>query len=245
MSGLVNTLVSVSSTIFLIANFYNQLRILKANQIENIFFKMMDYHRKNVENLKIEDESGIDALCILREQILYSITRVEQFTKFDDKLLVIDIAYTLVFFGTQDDSIAILREKFSKIKNFNIEEFIKNYNFNPPSVSYNGKNYSIVKSRQEMLGHYFRNLYNTINFIDSSKYLTEEEKYDYVKVLRSQFSNPELSIIFFNSLTEFSINWKEKNYINKYKLIKNLPYDYCGKYNSKDYYNEFKYEYEE
>ena len=82
------------------------------------------------------------------------------------------------------------------------------------------------------LGHYFRHMYSTVEYIDSQTDLTHEEKYDYVKLLRTQLTNTEQILFFANSITEMGAAWelfrkkkdkKDHGYITKYKLIKNIP----------------------
>jgi len=57
-------------------------------------------------------------------------------------------------------------------------------------------------------------------------------------------SNPELYVLFFNVISPFGKKWREKNYVNKYALVKNIPHDYLDGYDMKSYFN-IEYEYEE
>ncbi len=53
-----------------------------------------------------------------------------------------------------------------------------------------------------MLGHYFRNLYHIVKYIDEDASLkTFELKYKYAKILRAQLSAPEINLIAWNGLT--------------------------------------------
>lgn len=67
------------------------------------------------------------------------------------------------------------------------------------------------------LGHYFRFLFNFIRFIDESKYKTGF----YVKLLRSQLSDQELLLLYYNVLTPQGK--KFKRYANDYALFDNIP----------------------
>lgn len=76
-----------------------------------------------------------------------------------------------------------------------------------------------------MLGHYYRNLYHIIKFIDEDKSLeTFEEKYKYIKILRAQLSAPEINLLAWNGLTYHGESFKPL--IEKYKLLKNMNFDY-------------------
>ena len=71
---------------------------------------------------------------------------------------------------------------------------------------------------QNNLGHYFRNLYHIIKFIDNSDI---KKNKTYTNFVRAQLSSHELVLIFYNCL---SSNGKEKfkPLIEKYALLKNM-----------------------
>lgn len=89
-------------------------------------------------------------------------------------------------------------------------------------------NYMVVYSSvQTDFGHYFRNLYRIIKFIDESHFITDmtenfKTQYKYTSMVRAQLSDYELLWLFYNCL---SSNGKEKfkPYIEKFALFKNLP----------------------
>jgi hypothetical protein len=76
--------------------------------------------------------------------------------------------------------------------------------------------------RKDEISHYFRIVYRIMRFIDSS-IMNEDEKVFYTKILRSQFSEKELLILYYNSHTIFG--QKFVPLILKYKLLKHLPND--------------------
>ncbi|MCX6231759.1 MAG: putative phage abortive infection protein [Bacteroidetes bacterium] len=69
---------------------------------------------------------------------------------------------------------------------------------------------------QSELGHYFRFLYQLIKFIDTSAI---EDKTTYISLLRAQLSSYELTLLFYNCLSEKE---KFKLFLEKYSLLKNL-----------------------
>lgn len=79
------------------------------------------------------------------------------------------------------------------------------------------------------LGHYFRHLYATVEYIDSQQDLSTADKIDYVKLLRTQLSNTEQIIFMANSISDMGGAWelfrKQKDgtpLITTYNLIKNI-----------------------
>jgi Putative phage abortive infection protein len=71
------------------------------------------------------------------------------------------------------------------------------------------------------LGHYYRHLFQTAKFIVSNQYLSEEDKYEYIKMLRSQLTDFEQLLLYYNSLAWFHDEWKA--IFTDYRLIKNIP----------------------
>ncbi len=109
---------------------------------------------------------------------------------------------------------------------------------------------------QFRLDHYYRHMYQTVEFIDNKKSLTNNEKYNYIKMLRSQLSGYEQIVFFLNSLSETGRTWellkknkadeeikKDKQLITKYNLIKNIPMQYINPdINIVNYYPNVNYE---
>ncbi len=81
--------------------------------------------------------------------------------------------------------------------------------------------------------------------------MTPSEKYNYVKMYRSQLSNSELAVFFFNVQSRFGKKWKvysrrgvevAHNLIERYKLVKNIP---AGYLQNCDHKKSFDMEYED
>lgn len=69
------------------------------------------------------------------------------------------------------------------------------------------------------LGHYFRNLYHIIKFVDGSDDIDDKKKY--VTLIRAQLSSYELVLLFYNCLT-FLGEDKFKPLVERYSFLKNL-----------------------
>lgn len=78
------------------------------------------------------------------------------------------------------------------------------------------------RGRSGNFSHYFRYVYNMFKFIDCAD-IDDEDKKKYAKILRSQISNYELLILFYNGNGPHGE--KFKHYINEYSLFDNLPID--------------------
>lgn len=71
------------------------------------------------------------------------------------------------------------------------------------------------------LGHYYRHLFQTVNYVMSNKILDENEKYSYLKTLRAQLTNFEQLLLYYNALAWFEDGWKEA--FTTFRFIKNIP----------------------
>jgi len=78
----------------------------------------------------------------------------------------------------------------------------------------------VFYARKEELTHYFRLVYRIIKTIDDSE-INDEEKFNYIKILRSQLSENELLALYYNSHSYYGEN--SYKLILKYNLLKHLP----------------------
>jgi hypothetical protein len=74
------------------------------------------------------------------------------------------------------------------------------------------------EANQNYLGHYFRNLYHIVKYIDKSEI---DNKKVYTNFVRAQLSSHELALIFYNCLSQHGSE-KFKPLIEKYALLKNI-----------------------
>lgn len=76
------------------------------------------------------------------------------------------------------------------------------------------------------LGHYYRHLYHTATFVVKQSFLGEEEKREYINILRAQMSSLEQLMLYYNAIAWFPKIWKDL--FTKYSLIKNIPMSLVG-----------------
>lgn len=251
-SGLIGTVFSILSSLLLIYTLYKQNIEKKKDEITNHFFKMIDYHNENVSQLKLprlknvttdNESEGRKAFVEFKLQIHHLLKIVETVNQENNynlsKKNVIDIGYILFYYGIDEKWISFTREKLKKydVTFNNIVDQIHD------RIKSNAE-LDLARTNQTHLSVYFRNMYNAIKLVDEALVLTPEEKQNLVKIYRAQLSNPELYVLFFNLSSRFGKNWKSKEYITKYKFIKNIPSGYCDGYVPNDYF-EMKYEDEE
>lgn len=80
--------------------------------------------------------------------------------------------------------------------------------------------YEFFMNRQSELGHYYRNLFQIIKFVDDSHI---SNKQDYINLIGAQLSSSELLILCFHSLSRFGEEFKVL--IEKYSFLKSISND--------------------
>lgn len=250
--GFVGTIFSILSVFLLIYTILHQNKDSHKTALETNFFRMIDYHNQNVDQLKIshldstrKDElyEGRRAFVQFKIQIHRLFEIVRQVNKEKEYKLsneeIADIVYIIFYYGIEGSWISFIESKLERYQPIHkelAEEIQNKINLN--------SNLKIGRTNQTNLSTYFRNMYNAIKKVDESKFLKGSEKKELIKIYRSQLSNPELYILFFNVLSRFGKKWKENKYITKYQFLKNIPNNYCDNYIPNDYF-PMKYEDEE
>ena len=100
--------------------------------------------------------------------------------------------------------------------------------------------YSLVRGLS-FLDHYFRHLYRIFKYVDTSDSISEDERYEYACIVRSQLSDYELVMLFYNCLTSNG-RAKFKPLIEKYSIFNNLREDLLAKKEHKKEYSEKAYD---
>jgi hypothetical protein len=120
------------------------------------------------------------------------------------KAKIIDIVYSCVFFGASSESINILVGRYGE-RNLNFGFF------RTKRATYN-RNIYFYGGHVRRLGHYFRNLFQAVKYVDEQDFLSEVEKYKYVTILRAQMSVYEQAVFFYNSISHLGDAWEWQRY---------------------------------
>ncbi|NOU20065.1 MAG: hypothetical protein HOO91_21115 [Bacteroidales bacterium] len=247
IGGTIGTILAFISVLFLFITLRNQRISNSKERFENNFFELLKLYRDNVAEIeipkallknknypKLDKLKGRSAFDEIHNLMLVVYLLCKDYCK--EKQIDINvetelpnIAYLIVFFGTDDilnkNMISKATLKITDKHPNLIKELIEN--LEQKSKASDDKRMYVISGIHEQFGHYFRHLYQTVNYVDDNKLLTFKEKYFYVKMLRSQMGDYEQSIFFFNSLSDLGKKWElgehSKKLISKYKIIKNLP----------------------
>lgn len=173
--------------------FRKQSDIQAKQQYENTYFQLLRFHNDIITSiiLEINDLDFVTGTNKIRQ-----ITGRKSFVEYYD-------IYKR-FFNTQ---LEILMT--GELNNTILQKIVDN--------SYR----QFYDEYQADLGHYFRNLYNILYFIDN---LEDDEKSKfYLELLHAQLSNYELALLYFHCAC--SSNLEFKSLLEKYEILSTLPDD--------------------
>lgn len=175
---------------------------------------------------------------------------------------ILNIGYLVVLVGVKpNNQVNLLKNKyFKKYKEDSIKFLLDKLQlyigdtFEEPTVGLNPLQKEERKANPDKYFHgyqkyvcnYFRTLYQAVCYVDKQSFLSDTEKYEYVKMLRGQLSNEEEKVLFFNSLSDLGVDWEyseagqKHKLITRYGMIKNIAEDEEGYL--KEFYPEVKYE---
>ncbi|HEY3369987.1 MAG TPA: putative phage abortive infection protein [Prolixibacteraceae bacterium] len=244
LGGFVGTIFSILSVFLLIYTILRQNRETLKSTIETNFFRMIDYHNQNINQIRIphldinkknEISEGRRAFVQFKIQIHRLFEIVKQIKTEKNYQLteeqIADIVYIIFYYGIDGSWKTFIEaklERYIPIHKELVKEIQDRINLNP--------DLKIGRTNQTNLSTYFRNMYNAIKLVNNSNFLNEKEKKELIKIYRAQLSNPELYVLFFNLLSRFGKKWKENEYITNYQLLKNIPHNYCDGYIPKNYF---------
>ncbi|GLU43877.1 putative phage abortive infection protein [Allomuricauda sp. NBRC 101325] len=86
--------------------------------------------------------------------------------------------------------------------------------------------YNLFQGHSDKLAHYFRHLFQTVKFItkQDEKFIPYEDKRNYLRILRSQLSNQEQGMLFYNWMSSYGRKWEneQNKFFTDYRMIHNL-----------------------
>lgn len=222
------------------------------NHFENHFFKMLDIHLENVTKLNNRinaADSCFHVWCIeiinlfneLKMEIDYSGFKEyirEQYHDEPTQKEFLSFLYNLQNDPQEREKVIFemtysffFNSDFSLIKygDSTKTDLIKQFSnlFMAYLQIHNGVKFG-NNPKNELLGRYYRHLFQMVKLVDEqdgSLFTEKDWKSKYIGILRSQMSDYEQLLLFYNAQSSLGKAWNDKKYIEKYRLIKNIPYN--------------------
>ena len=188
---------------------------------DNTFFNLIELHHKIIDSLRVDYSLIRDILSyenkdnykdtlikVAKEAALLSMSAVGGRTigniDFDNQSNT--LPENMIFEG---------RQTFDAVFNFisvgteNTEVVLQRY-------------VALQKKHNEILGHYFRNLYQILKLVDREGPTIDR----YTGILRAQLSSTELALLAINCLDDIVDNGKFRELLIKYRMLEHLPIEY-------------------
>lgn len=224
----------------------------KIDRFENKFFELINLHKSNVDEILIDgyNDRTIEkrkAFANMYKELYFIYVVSENFykkhynkneiekEKYSD---ILYISYVFFYAGIGEYSDNLTRSMISKDFDFDFYKDLKSELERwRRSISKNANNtvtfedkeyqfkYKICSGHLHRLGHYYRHLYQTVKYVASqdSKFLDHDTKIQYLSMLRSQLSDYEQVLLYYNAIVGFGEKWIENEYFTTYRMIHNLP----------------------
>lgn len=242
------------------AEFEKQNTIMKKQAFEGTFFNMLEVHRQNVGNVMVDGMTSSEAfytlVTILGERYNAAVKSLEEIeknpndpdfykgakvlvelTEVERNLFCMKYAYGHLIYGRG------YHVNYKKGSKYRVLEGAIEATFTNHISTRLGKD-GLYKYEyfEGLLGHYYRTIFQIVMFVDSQDILDFGEKYQYVKMLRSQMSDYEQILFYYNALSNMGHPWINRKVVSednegriveetmpysliiKYRMIKNIPH---------------------
>ena len=191
--------------------FQEQNKTMKRQRFENTFFNMLSLQQEIVANISFDEVKQIYDFNAHAHD--------EQRTSYNGR--------------------ALFREMYLNLK----VSIDKNHSYQGVKDAIKANNYGVYSyiSATTRFDHYFRHLYRIFKYVDTSDLILDDERYEYACIVRSQLSDYELVMLFYNCL---STNGKDKfkPLIERYSIFNNLRIELLADIEHKKEYSEKAYD---
>ena len=270
VGGISSSLLSLASVLLIIHSINEQEKTRILQNIELRFFEMLKFTIDNSNNSSSKGKKGRSVFVEINKEFNELFSTVKEWYRIENaenneliwKSNLVNITFLMIFFGLDEFQNNFLKGQLKNIiTNEEVWEQFEKYVFKPLAQSHkstkeenkiklNDRKYLKYDGYQNILGHYFRHLFQTVKFINNQVCLSYEQKYEYIKILRAQLSTHEQVLFFYNSLSTMGKPWekeeeiKDKNLklITKYNLVKNITFELNSILNVKSFYPNVTFE---
>ena len=176
----------------------NAEKALSQQAFENTFFNMLNIHAQIVENLSFTyfvNKNTNGKLSILKTLSRFS---KEEVTHGRDVFKGV-IEYIKSSFTSEDD--------FSN--SIKINSIYDNFNSN----------------KNEVLGHYFRNIYQILKYVHEYEGIEPKQKKVYTNMLRAQLSANEIILLLVNCICNSIDEGQFKELLIEYRMLEHIPFN--------------------
>jgi Putative phage abortive infection protein len=243
--GMLNPIYALLAFLALLYNLNlqsEQLRIARDEQAASIrsaeilsfeakYFELLRLHRENVSELQVDEIKGRKLFVVLIREFRLALEVTKEMAELHgnmfSQLQFAHIAYYCLLFGTGPNSSRVLARSLGEFDSTFVNALVQRLadsGTKRVARKQKGLKYIPFEGHQSRLAHYYRHLYQAVQYVDQQE--IEIDKYQYVKTIRAQLSNHEQALLLLNSLTPIGRNWRNNNYLNRYRMVQNIPREF-------------------
>jgi len=235
------------------SQFFEMLRLHKENVNEmkitgydSVIQETLDNEKKVVQIVRSHNTKIIEGRKVFVSMVVELISCYEFLEEINstwkvryDPIDLLKLSYRIFFFGSNSELVILEKIDIDFIDHVKIQ-LRKHRKRHRDSYSrknvYQGLNkkielfikYSPFTGHENRLGHYYRHLYSTVKYVVNKEregLIDYKQSRDYLKILRSQMSNDEQLMLYYNYIIGFGKDWENDGYLTKYRMLHNLPID--------------------
>lgn len=250
VGGVVGTMFSFAATLLVVVTLQEQRRQNRRSLFVQSYYEMLHVHAEQVVQMKMHKQSqgeiqGREVFDQLIKHYNTVYDAIETYTqhilngglgnKDADNLIaylsnenhrksfVMRLAYGYFFYGSESYHLPTTATTEEKAIEASIRAIGKSNQF-------------FVEGCHQILGHYFRHMYQMMQYIINADCLNENERYIYAKQLRAQMDDDEQLLLYYNAMSDIGNSWIEyenrKEKLRKdaelcplarFRMIKNIP----------------------
>lgn len=250
IGGVVGTLFSLAATILVVTTLLEQGYQNKRNVFVQSYYEMLRVHTNNVEQMSLAFKNGgqnkgravfsqlvknyntiYDNLECYVNNILrggaHGCTDEDKMVAFlsDEtkrSTLLMRLAYGYFYYGSEHFHLPRFYESVEET----IEATIKRLSL---------QNQFYTTGYHVFLGHYYRHVFQMIQYIINADCLDEDERYVYAKQLRAQLDDDEQLLLYYNAMADVGKAWTMPDWdistksnkmmcpMARFRMIKNIP----------------------
>lgn len=218
VGGVIGSLWALAGVILFYVGLTEQRKAIKLN--ESALLKQIEALGVQKEEMTLLREEYVNARQVFTQQkeVLSAQANTSKIQQFESNFYSLINIYTNItkeLFGSEGDLKKITNElrkaRISSEKDFKnrIDLLVIRY-------------ISIYQNHKDKISHYLKTVYRIYKIIDEESSFSDRQKFFYAKIIRSQFTEEELFIIYYNSLSKYGTNFR--TLILKYNLLKHLNF---------------------
>lgn len=183
----------------------------KKQQLERQFYEMLRNHQEKIEKMSIlngrfHEVRGCEIFRAPNEEFSFIYKNTKDYKR---DISSFEYAYKIFFYGKE----LLPEEEKRKIDEMGYQQLI----FLP---------FEFAKGHIHLFDPYYRRLYCLVRFIANSKFFSEEEKKDYLKLVRAQMTTDEQALLLYNWHYGLGKPWEDakinQHFLSTYQMIHNI-----------------------